>query len=345
GDLDRVVAGRTTPPGQAALPPAATPSAVATAQPAGSSAPAPDAPPTGEDQRAQGNAPQGPGQIQVDEDEIDRALERTLVQSGALLLPLGQAEVEPYFSYTRDESAASMVVFAENGLSVGADVKIRRNEFVSGQTLRFGMPFDSQVEFGFPYQMVDQSMVASTSTGGSDAVDGFGRGMGDISIGVAKTLVRENGGWWPDLVGRITWDTATGGTRSNAVALGGGFNELRGSLSAVKRQDPLAFVGGVSYETTFEKDDVKPGDELGFTIGTILAASPGTSLRLALDQRFVDTAEVDGRGVDGSDFVSATATLGASVVLGPGVLLDVAADIGLTDDAPDYGARASLPIR
>jgi hypothetical protein len=33
------------------------------------------------------------------------------------------------------------------------------------------------------------------------------------------------------------------------------------------------------------------------------------------------------------------------VVLGPGVLLDVGADIGLTDDAPDYAARASLPIR
>jgi hypothetical protein len=158
-------------------------------------------------------------------------------------------------------------------------------------------------------------------------------------------LLRENGGWWPDLVTRFTWDTNTGQTSDNDVLLGGGFHELRGSLSAVKRQDPLAFVGGVSYETTLEDDNVKPGDELGFNIGTVLAASPETSLRLALGQRFIDEARVDGERINGSDRVVGTATFGASVVLGRGVLLDVAADIGLTDDASDYAARASLPIR
>jgi hypothetical protein len=76
-----------------------------------------------------------------------------------------------------------------------------------------------------------------------------------------------------------------------------------------------------------------------------LAAGPGTSLRLGLGQSFINNTEVDGRGIEGSDRVVGTATLGASVVLGRGVLLDVAADIGLTDDAPDYAARASLPIR
>jgi hypothetical protein len=76
-----------------------------------------------------------------------------------------------------------------------------------------------------------------------------------------------------------------------------------------------------------------------------LAAGPGTSLRLALGQSFIDNSRVDGEGISGSDRVVGTATFGASVVLGRGVLLDVAADIGLTDDAPDYAARASLPIR
>ena len=216
---------------------------------------------------------------------------------------------------------------------------------MSGQDLRFGMPFNSQVEFGFPYRFVEQSMVATVDMGGRQEVDHFGHGMGDTSIGVAKTLVRENGHWWPDLIGRVTWDAATGETTSNDVPLGGGFNELRGALSAVKRQDPLAFVGGFSYETTFEKDGIKPGDQLGFSIGTVLAASPGTSLRFGLDQRFIDTATSDGDEIDGSDSVIGTATIGASVVLGGGMLLDVATDIGLTEDAPAYAARASLPIR
>jgi hypothetical protein len=201
------------------------------------------------------------------------------------------------------------------------------------------------MELDLPYRYVDQSETTPVGVGQRRFEDGSGQGLGDLSVGLAKTLLRENGGWWPDLVARVTWDTDTGNTTDNDVAIGGGFHELRGSLSAIKRQDPLAFVGGVSYETTLEDDNVKPGDELGFNIGTVLAASPETSLRLALGQRFIDEARVDGERINGSDRVVGTATFGASVVLGRGVLLDVAADIGLTDDAPDYAARASLPIR
>ncbi|HZD52379.1 MAG TPA: hypothetical protein VE175_04990, partial [Woeseiaceae bacterium] len=352
GDLDQVTAGGTgaaASPGEAPLPPLtaeATTSAQApsaAAPPAATSAQEP-APANRAEGANEGNAPAKPGEVDVVEEEIDRALERTLVQTGALLLPLGQAEVEPYFSYTRRENSAP-VLAAIGGVPAGAEVDIRRDEFVNGQVLRFGLPFDSQVEFDMPYRMVKQSTVTKVGFREQDETDHFGHGIGDLSVGLAKTLVREDGHWWPDLIGRITWDADTGKTTSNDVPLGGGFNELRGSLSAVKRQDPLAFIGGVSYETTFENNDIKPGDALGFSIGTVLAASPGTSLRLALDQTFIDGSQVDGEGINGSDSVIGTATLGASVVLGRGVLLDVTADIGLTDDAPDYAARASLPIR
>jgi len=44
---------------------------------------------------------EAPGQIEVEEEDVERALERTLVQAGALLLPFGSVEVEPSFSYTR----------------------------------------------------------------------------------------------------------------------------------------------------------------------------------------------------------------------------------------------------
>ncbi len=353
GDLDQVVAGGTGSVAAGVAAPLPSPAAEgpAVAQ-APSSAPA--APPgasegkaTGGTQSAGGgaaNAPTKPGQFEVEQDELDRALERTLVQTGVLLLPVGQVEVEPFFSYTRRESDAPALAMM-NGVPAGAEVEIRRNEFVSGEDLRFGLPFDSQLEFELPYRVVEQSTVTKVGFNERDETDAVGQGMGDFSIGFAKTLAREDGHWWPDLVGRITWDADTGKTSSNGVPLGGGFNELSGNLSAVKRQDPLAFVGGVSYETTFENDHVKPGDELGFTIGTVLAASPATSLRLALGQRFVDNSQVDGEGINGSESVIGTATFGASVILGRGMLLDVAADIGLTDDAPDYAARASLPIR
>lgn len=47
-----------------------------------------------------------------------------------------------------------------------------------------------------------------------------------------------------------------------------------------------------SYGTTFEKDAINPGDQLGFSVGALLAASPETSLRVILNQTFVTELEV-----------------------------------------------------
>jgi hypothetical protein len=329
-DLDLVAAGRAGDSGSAFGP-----------SPSGSASPVEEE----EHQSAEAAAAQAaPGAFEVDEEEIDRALERTLVQTGVLLLPYGKAEIEPSFSYARWEVDAPTFVTEDGSVFVG-EQEVRRNEFQSAQSLRLGLPFDAQLEVGVPYRYVDESTVTKVGFGERRESDSSGSGYGDVTVGVAKTLLRENGGWWPDIVGRVRWDSDTGRSISGSLPMGGGFNEVAGSLSVVKRQDPLAFVGGVSYETTFENDDVKPGDALGFSIGAILAASPDTSLRLGLDQSFVNETRFDGRSVDGSDQTIATLSIGAASILGPGVLLNGAVDIGLTDDAPDYAVRASLPVQ
>jgi hypothetical protein len=310
-------------------------------------APRPEAPSTEQVAAAseeQAAPPAAPGQFEVDEDAVDRALERTLVEQGVLLLPWGQAQIEPSFTYTREETETPTFV-TEGGTTFVGEVQVRRNEFTSGQNLRVGLPFDAQAEISLPYRYVDQSTVTKVGFGERNKTSGSGYGFGDISVGLAKTLLRENGGWWPDLVGRVRWDTDTGKSSDGDVPLGGGFNEIAGSLSAVKRQDPLAFVAGVSYERAFEHNDVRPGDEVGFSIGTVLAASPETSLSLSFSQNFSDEVEVDGSGVDGSDGVDGVLSIGAASILGHGLFVNTSVDIGVTDDAPDYAIRASVPIR
>jgi hypothetical protein len=307
------------------------------ARPEGEAAP----PATTEGQAA---PPQAPGQFEVEEEAIDRALERTLVQEGVLLLPLGQAEIEPAFTYTRREFDVPTFVTVNGDTFVG-EQEIERNEFETAATLRVGLPFDSQVEVAIPYNYVDESV--NTTVGGAPQTSNSesGHGFGDVSLGLAKTLLQERAGWWPDVIARVTWDADTGKTDDNGVFLGGGFNELSGSLSAVKRQDPLAFVGSVSYAKTFEHDDIEPGDEVGFSLGTVLAASPETSLSFFFNQTFADDTKIDGDTINGSDQVVGTLSLGAATILGRNVLLSITGEIGLTDDAPDYAIGASLPIR
>lgn len=325
-------------------------SSATVAAPAAAAQPAAAAPTTAPDmqvaqaQEAEPSAQAAPGQFEVDPNLVARALERTLVQEGVLLLPFGQAEIEPSFSYTRREVDTPGLVTVNGDTFVG-EQDIERDEFQTGATLRVGLPFDSQIEVGIPYNYVDESV--TTRVGGAPQASNSesGHGFGDVSVGLAKTLLQEGAGWWPDVIARVTWDADTGKTRDNGVFLGGGFNELSGSLSAVKRQDPLAFVGSVSYAKTFEHDDIEPGDELGFSLGTVLAASPETSLSFFFIQTFAGDTEIDGDKVNGSDQVIGTFSIGAATILGRNVLLSITGEIGLTDDAPDYAIGASLPIR
>jgi hypothetical protein len=103
-------------------------------------------------------------------------------------------------------------------------------------------------------------------------------------------------GWRPDVIGEVSWNTDTGET-DDGVELGSGFNEVAASITASKSQDPLVFVGGLSYSHAFEDDGIRPGDAFGFSLGTVLAASPETSLQFFLDNAFFMDTKVDGRDV------------------------------------------------
>ncbi len=284
-----------------------------------------------------------PGQFDIDEQALDRALERTLTREGAVLLPFGSIEVEPSIAYVRREFDAPTLVNLFGFPAFGETV-VQRNEVVATLATRIGLPLDAQLEVDVPYRYVDQSVMTTIGFNALEETDTDAFAFGDIGVGLAKTLIREDK-WWPDAVARVRWDSGTGKTADNGVALGGGGDEIIGSLSLVKSQDPLAFFGTVSYEKTFEENDIDRGDRIGVSVGTVLAASPDTSLRASIRQDFIGDAEVNGEDVPGSDRMAATLSIGASSVLGQGLLLDASADIGLTDDAPDYAARVSMPIR
>ncbi len=284
-----------------------------------------------------------PGQFEVDETALDRALERTLTREGAVLMPFGMIELEPSVSYVRQELDTPGLINILGFPGFG-EAEIRRNDYVAGLVLRVGLPLDAQLEVDGSYSYIDQTETMSIGFNPVSVNDDDAGAFGDLGVGLAKTVLKE-GGWWPDVVARVHWDSHTGKSVDNGIALGGGNHELTGSVSLVKSQDPLAFFGTVSYEKTFEENDLDPGDRIGVSIGTVLAASPDTSLRASLRQDFIDDAEFEGDQLDGTDQMAATLNIGAASVLGRGILLDASAEIGLTEDAPDYAARLSLPIR
>lgn len=284
-----------------------------------------------------------PGTVVVEEGAAERALERSLTREGALLLPSGVLEIEPGFTYTRQEDTAPGLT-TSGGLLFASEIERNADSLTSDLALRLGLPWDSQLEIGLPYRWRQVESVTRVGFAPSGASSQSGSGFGDVRVGVAKTLLRE-ALWRPDVVGRFTWDTDSGDMFDDGVSLGGGFHEVRGSLTAIKRQDPIAFVGGLSYEHTFEEGGAQPGPTVSANFGGFIALSPETSLRLQLSGAYQGETELSGTEIGGSDRTLATFVVGGSTLLARGTLLNLSAGIGLTDDADDFSIAVSLPVR
>jgi hypothetical protein len=267
--------------------------------------------------------PPAPGQFEVNPEAAERALERTLVATGNLLVPKGFAEVEPLFSYTRRENP-TQVVFDLN-----------RNELSWALDMRFGLPWESQFEIVLPYNLAQQQVTDIAVAPPQQVSNKWGNSFGDLTVGLAKTFVHESG-WIPDLLGRVNYEIPTGPENSNQVPLTSRRSLLAFSLTAVKRQDPLVFVATGGYTKSYQAGQINLGDQVNFLTGVFLASSPETSLRAVLQNNFVQDVRLNDITFRGSDTVQSILTFGASSILGRGILVDLQAGIGLTTAAPKY---------
>jgi len=285
----------------------------------------------GPTQQARATQP-APGQFEVSEDDAERALERTLVATGNLLVPSGFAEVEPLFSYARRETP-SLVLFNQN-----------RNEFTWSLDMRLGLPWESQFEIALPYNLVNQQLTDVFVAPPQQVFDRSGNAVGDLTVGLAKTFVHESG-WIPDLLGRITYEAPTGPLKANQVPMLSGQSKLSFAATALKRQDPLVFTGTAGYTKAFEANHINPGDQVNFQAGAFLATSPETTLRAVLQQNFLQNTTVNNVTFNGSNSAQSILSFGASSILGRGILADLQVGIGLTNSAPKYSVILSGTYR
>jgi hypothetical protein len=294
------------------------------------------------------DAEAGPQEEQQEgSDAALRALERTLVEEGGLLLPEWAVEVSSEIEYTYNNSGSVLLVPGFGAV----DQDVRGDTIENSGTLRIGLPWAAQADLRVPY-IFNQEKV---STAGLDDKESLGSGLGDIEIGLTKQLLWESD-LAPDLLGAVRWRLPTGNSAfemdDDEVATGSGFHAISGHLTAVKSREPLVFFGSLSYTSNLPDSksgvDIDPGDTIGLSLGSILAAGPGTSLRSSLELNFSRETEVDGRAVPSSDVVGTVLELGAAVVLPfseSKSLLSVTAGVGVTDDAPDFQVAVSLPYR
>lgn len=259
------------------------------------------------------------------------------------MLPPGAYEFEPSVEYTyRGSDALELVDVAGTTQVARQDLKQDRVE--TRLSLRAGLPWDAHVELRIPYVVIREDRSTASQLGRTTHEDG----AGDVELGLTKQLIAESSsraGW----LASLNWKVPTGRFRVGQPSPGGGFHALQAGLTGVKRQDPLVFFGTASY--TYLRDrrhdglDLDPGNSVALKLGTILAASPRTSLRGAFEVSRGGRTSVNGVKTPGSDTAAAILQLGLGMLLTRRSLLDVQIGIGVTPDAPDFGITAALPIR
>jgi hypothetical protein len=260
-----------------------------------------------------------PPSSSADDDEAERALERTLVREGALVLAPFTYEVTPQVSFAHWDKVQDPFV---------------RNSYSAALSARMGLPWDMQVSVSLPYVFDELRNGDSNS------------GLADAGFLISKELMRESE-YGTNLVGSVGWTSPTqNGSAFNPIPYVSGF---QGGLTASKRFDPLVVFGSLSYFSSVARDvadaPVNPSDIIGSRFGGSLAISPATSVTMGLNLSYLVNARPIDLVVPQSDRLLSTVDVGFATVVGPRTLLSVTAQFGVTGHVPDFRLIAALPIR
>jgi outer membrane putative beta-barrel porin/alpha-amylase len=261
-------------------------------------------------------------------EEGERALERALTRQSVFVLPAGVYELEPGIEYTYRAS----------------DALVKQDRLETRLTLRAGLPHGSHVEIRVPYVLLRTDRATADQFGQTTHEAGFG----DLQFAFTKQLAEERPAR-PGLLAAVTWRAPTGDFRLGEPSEGSGFHALQGALTLVKRQDPLVFFGTASYTAVRARShggaEIAPGNFVGLKLGTMLAASPRTSIRGGFELNRGGRTKINGVEIPGSDPAVATLQLGLATLLSRRSLLDIQLNVGVTPDAPDFALAVSVPFR
>ncbi|NMG74010.1 acetate kinase [Aromatoleum diolicum] len=365
-DIASVRGRGTVPAGAAAAPSTPTTAQVTAAQPAQQVAQAPK--PVGKppERRTENRPP---------------AVAPIFEQPG-VLTPPGKWLVEPSLQYAHSSSNRIALVGYTiiPAILIGLiDVReVKSDTFIGALTVRRGITNRFELEAKIPYVYRTDTSVSRPVGAGAAADTSFdvdGHGLGDIEL-TGRYQLNDGGVEDPYYIASLRFKTRTGrdpfevkvdrtirGTTGTGLQTemptGSGFFTVQPGITVLLPSDPVVFFGGVSYQYSFARDNVKqktndgdldlgkvqPGGAVGFNFGMGLALNDRSSFSIGYDHLSVGKVKVGGRRPTTSVRSQlGTLLLGYSYRLNSGKTLNLSIGAGLTDDAPDIQLTLRMPL-
>ncbi len=253
------------------------------------------------------------------DDELDRALERTLVREGALVLAPYTYELTPQISAAHWDKVQDPLL---------------RNSYAAAMTFRMGLPWQSQIAASAPF-VYNQLADGSSSSG-----------LGDAGFLFSKELLAGSDST-PGVTASVGWTSPVnhGGTFGPIPYVSG----FQGGLTAVQRFDPLVAFATLSYFSAAAREiagtRVTSSDVAALRVGSSLAVSPETSVTVGINFAYLTNPHAIDFVVPNADRLLSTVDVSFTTVVASRTLLNLMAQFGLVGHVPDVRLIASLPVR
>jgi hypothetical protein len=253
-----------------------------------------------------------------DDEELARALERTLVREGALVLPPWRFQVTPQFSYGHWDKVQDPFI---------------SNSYSGALSVAMGLPWTSQVSISVPY-VFDQGRDGNRSSSG----------FADVGFLLSKELLVDNG-TVPNLVGSVGWTSPTNlSSATGPIPYVSGF---QAGLTASKRLDPLVVFLSASYFSAAEVAGLEfnPANVVGGRMGASLAISPATAITAGFNVAYLTGTHSADIVLPNSDRLLSSVDVGFNTLLWNRTMLSITTQFGITGHTPDFRVITALPIR
>jgi len=287
---------------------------------------APGAQTKAETAESQGAAAPANGPAPIGEAPEKRTAEDIFLRSQKVLLAPGEVTADLGVFFSRSDN---LVLVALDG-SVALATRERR-AFTSTLQARLGIFDETEAFVGANY--VRQT--SNTFVGAQTVSRSSGDRLGDVRLGVRRTLLKEGPGR-PNLIATLY---AAIPTDRAYYAIGGGF-------TLVKSLDPVVLYADASYLRTFNQDfdevtRLVPTDQLTMTAGYALALNDSLSISASLSGAFSGRTRFANGILRRQDAYSLS--LGLTSWLTQGLYLEPMVGIGLNGPADNFTIGVTVP--
>lgn len=299
-----------------------------------------------------------------------RPIDQLLLQQGAVLLPAGWLQVEPFLDYSRfsrDRVAISGVSLFEAIVigTIRAD-KVSSEIATAGVNLRYGLMNRLQLELRVPYVYRRDRELLAVGTPNEAERNVNNYNLGDIegslvwqaylgSDSAPAVLFRLRGrsrsGTDPFTIPVRQVPTGDGRVTSELteVPTGFGFWSFAPGVTLMWRSDPLVLFGGANYafnrtRTIAGVGRLQPGDNWEVFMGMNFAVSEKLGLFMSVFDSDFATTRVNGVKRPNTAFNNGVLSIGTSIVLSPTRTMVVSIGKGLTKESPDFQFTISMPM-